>query len=392
MKNKSVSQIISLIFAIAIFGAFVGCAPVTLHSIPEGAAVYEPGGEEPIGVTPYKTKVFTADKTFEVRSDQFKHEPVTIGFESSKHVYVDLKPRPVTVSSIPAADVFAENIQASLGTTPVQVEISKKGTFYNLKAEGYYDKEIRLGLDTPKTIEYTLDRRPIITVSTTPENVEIYENGERFTTSPMTEEILTDRTFELRKEGYYAKSLNLTSSSEPEMNVELIALPVINIKATPSGAMVYLVGKSAPLGKAPVTLTIEEKTSFEVRANRYYPETFTLEAKSQTADIQLKAMPYVMISSRPSGATITVNGSVIGKTPVEKLIEENTVAELSLDGYISQKVTLTSSKLKPMITLEKVPVVVPVVEEPVVVAPVVEKPVAAPIEKPAKKKKWFWQR
>lgn len=384
MIKKTVSRFLGLllipVLIISVCGWLPFTAPVTIHSVPEGADVYKAGKTEVLGTTPYSTRVFHFDKHFEIKKDKFHTETVTINYNTVEKVYVTLRPTPVLVYTKIDADIYEAGAAAPFGKTPIEVEVQMEPRTCTLKRVDYFDKEITIGLETENPIVTELKRRPIVTLTTAPAGVEIYENGELFATSTMREEISVPRTFELKKEGYYGKTLNLTPTSAPEMRVALKELPVITINTVPDGADVYLVGKEASIGKAPVSLKIATATGFEVRADRYYSETFTVEPKTQTADVTLNAMPYVTIGSVPSGAKVTIDGNPVGTTPVEQLIETETAAVLTLNGYQTNNVTLTSSDLNPVITLEKI-----VVVEAAPAAEVVEK--TAP-----KKKKGFFSR
>jgi hypothetical protein len=267
----------------------------------------------------------------------------------------------------------------------VNVELTDRN--YVLKAKDYYDKNITIGLGTDNPLIVELAHRPLITISTVQDNVDIYESGRFLSKAPVTEEILNPRTFEFRKDGFFKKSVSLTTAQTHEMgyalNVELKPLPVITIKTAPVDAKIYMTGQSTPIGTGSAELMIEDTTAFEVKADRYYPETFSVEAiKSQNITVNLNPMPYVMIGSSPSGASVTVDGKAIGNTPVEQLIENPVVVQLTKDGYQPKTVTLDSSDLNPVIALEEVPP--PVTNE---VPAVVEQ------QKPAKaEKKSFWQK
>jgi len=374
MKTKCVSRLVSLFFVLALISTTCGwipfTAPFTIHSVPEGAGVYKVGGTTPVGTTPYKSHIFHFDRTYEVRMDGFFNEPVLVDYNAAEDIFVKLRALPVLLYTKPDADVYAAGSDTPLGNTPLEMDVYHEDRTYTLKVKDYYDKEITIGLSTKTPMVLELDRRPIITLTTVPEGTEIYENDALFATSSMTEEILTSRTFELRKEGYFKKTVELTSTSPYEMTVELILLPVISIQSVPDGATVYLVGDNKPLGKAPLKLTIEKATSFEVRADRYYPETFTVEPKTQTAKAILNAMPYVTITSDPAGAEVYLAGKLLGTTPLEQLIEKETTYEIRMDGYLPQTVTLNGKDAQPVIALETVPVVVEevvAVEAPVVV-------------------------
>jgi len=263
---------------------------------------------------------------------------------------------PVTILTTPeGASVYAEDGAKLLGTTPYKTYIFHADKHFVVKKEGFFDEKVTLSFKSMEYARVELKRRPVITLTTTPADVKIYENGTLFTIAPMTKEFINARTFELRKEGYYNKTVELSAASDPQTTVQLTPLPVITIKATPATAAICMVGKSEALGEGSVSLTIEQKTGFEVKADRYYSKTINLEAKTQTANVTLEAMPYVTIASEPAGANVTIAEKSIGTTPVERLVEKATTVTLSLDGYITQTVTLNSSDLNPVITLEKVP-------------------------------------
>ena len=362
--NKSFARLAGLFLTLALISTTCGwipfTAPVTIHSTPENVAVYKPGGEEPIGVTPFKTHIFIADKTFELRMDKFYDEPVTLAFDSPENVYLKMKPKPVLVYTKPAADVFPVGSDTSLGNGSVDVKVLYEDRNYVIKAADYYDKEITIGLATDTPVVVELEHRPVITLSAVQDDVDIYEDDALLAKAPVKEEILESRSFEFRKEGYYKKSVDLTSAQTHEfsyaMMVDLIPLPIITIDVTPADAEIYLVGDDKPLSTGSLSVTIEETTSFEVKADRYYSETFTAEAtEDQLATVKLDPMPYVMIDSSPSGASVSIDGTVIGTTPVEQLIEEPVSVELTKEGYLPQTVTFDGSELSPVVTLKEVP-------------------------------------
>jgi hypothetical protein len=126
------------------------------------------------------------------------------------------------------------------------------------------------------------------------------------------------------------------------------------------------------LGKGTAKLSVGESTTLDIFANRYYPQRIVLTPESvEKVSVKLKAMPYVMIDSQPSGAEVLIDGKSIGTTPVEQLVEKSTFIELSKEGYISQSATLTGTDATVTLTLEEIPVTNEVVEaeQPVEAAP-----------------------
>ena len=356
MIHKSISRIISLFFVLALIVTTCGWLPFqadfTIHSSPEGAAIYKAGGDQLLGTTPYEGHIFHSDHTYEVRLEGFFNEKLLVDYNTTEDVYVKLRALPVIVYATPDAEIYAAGSVEPLGTTPIEVTVYHEDRTYTLKSKDCYDKEITIGLATQSPLSLELDRLPVITL-TAGDGVKIYENDKLFATTTMTEEILTPRTFELRKEGFYSKIIELTSTSPTQMDVQLVPLPVVTIKTVPADAAIYLVGKNTPLGKGALTLTIEQATRFEVKADRYYSETFTADPKTHTTEVTLDAMPYVTITSTPAGADVLLDGTVLGATPLEQLIEKETTYEIRQTGYQSKTVTLNGKDAQPTITLDK---------------------------------------
>ncbi|MCU0858166.1 MAG: PEGA domain-containing protein, partial [Pontiellaceae bacterium] len=99
-----------------------------------------------------------------------------------------------------------------------------------------------------------------------------------------------------------------------------------------------------------------KKVSMEARAPRYYSQKIDVTPESaKQVRIDLKAMPYVMIKSQPSGAQVFIKGTLVGVTPIEQLIEKETQIELKNDGYISKTEVLTGKDKAVDISLEKIP-------------------------------------
>ena len=246
----------------------------------------------------------------------------------------------------------------------MKLQVSDKNKTYTLKTADYYDQNITIGLETTDPLVVKLARRPIVTVSASPAEVEFYENGKLIGTSSVREEILTSRTFELRKLGYFTKRVTLDGAPPYEMAVELKPFPIVTVTTTPAGAQIYRADKV--IGKAPAKFAVGEKTTLEIRADRYYPQSITLTPESPAqVDIALKTMPYVTVISSPAGAEVFVGDKSIGVTPVEQLIEKNTVVELRKEGFVTKTATLTGADKQVTVTLEAVPATPPPVVQPV---------------------------
>lgn len=360
--------------------ALCGCAPVTINSVPPGATVYSADGQTQLGSTPFDTRVIHWDKEFTVRQPGYFDEPVQLNYNSARTVNVALKPAPIEVSSSPVAEIYPSGASVAIGKTPLKLNVSAEEKMYTFKADGYYDQDIAVSIGSPDPLVVTLARRPIVTLSATPSGTEVYEKGKRIGTAPIVEEIGVSRTFELRKENYFTRTITLAGAPPYEVSVDLKPFPVVTVAATPANATIYSGNKL--LGKTPFSLPVGEKTDLEVRADRFYPQKVTLtpESKDQVA-VSLKAMPFVTVSSEPAGAQVFVAGKSAGTTPIELLVEKTTPIELRKEGFVTETSSLTGADKQVTVKLQAVPP--PVQEEPKIEPvvekeePVIEKPVAA---------------
>lgn len=287
-----------LFFVTALILVICSCAPVTIETIPAGAAVYNADGTEQLGVTPYKTHMFIRDKQYLVRKDRFFDEPVELYFDSPEVLGVRLRALPVTLYTVPDADIYAQGSDTPMGRTPTKVTVSANDKTYTLKADGFYDKDVVIGMESEDPTIINLDRRPIVAISAQPDGVELYENGKLIGTVPLKQEILAERTFELRKDGYFTQSLTLKEVPPYDVSVELEAYPVITVKTEPADASIYRGSKL--LGKAPVSLPVGEPVQLDVRADGFVSETITLSPKS-SATVQVKLNP-VPVVEEPAAA------------------------------------------------------------------------------------------
>ena len=350
-----IKKSIGLFFVLSLILAICSCAPTTIKTIPPGAAVYGADGQTQVGATPFNVSIFVSEKNFTIRKDRYFEEPVKVNFESARTIDLKLRPTPVLVYSSPDTDIYPAGSETSIGRTPMKVKVGDKPVTYTLKVADYYDQDISVGIESPDPLVVKMARRPIVTISAAPEGVEVYENDKLIGTAPVREEILTPRTFELRKENYFTQRGTITGAPPYEVRTTLRPFPVIAVSAAPSGAQISRAGSL--IGKDSVKLPVGEKIVLDVSADRYYKESVTLTPESPTqVYVALKAMPYVMINSQPAGAKVLINGAAVGTTPVEQLIEKDTVVELRKEGFITKTATLTGADKQVAITLEAVPV------------------------------------
>jgi hypothetical protein len=364
---KKVSKLLVLsVLSLVLFS----CAPVTVETSPSGATVYSADGQTELGATPYKTQEWFSKKDVIVKKDRYFDEPVMMNHNTEKGVFIQLRPTPVSVCSTPQAEIYPAGSDTPIGITPMLVPVGAAPASYILKCVDYYDKTITVSATSSDPMVAELARRPIVAISAEPAGVEVYENDQCLGTAPLRIEVLSPRTIELRKDGYFTKKGTLSGAPPYEVHSALRPFPVITVSAEPADAQISCDSKL--LGKGTAKLSVGESTTLDIFANRYYPQRIVLTPESaEKVSVKLKAMPYVMIDSQPSGAEVLIDGKSIGTTPVEQLVEKSTVIELSKEGYVSKSATLTGADAAVTLTLEEIPVTNEVVaaEQPVEAAP-----------------------
>ena len=86
---------------------------------------------------------------------------------------------------------------------------------------------------------------------------------------PYTELIKEVRAFEIRKAGYYPKTVTLSPDSPPDIYVKLEPIPMKRIVTIPEGATVSRIGKEEVIGEAPMNILVGSERLIEVYMDGY---------------------------------------------------------------------------------------------------------------------------
>jgi hypothetical protein len=216
--------------------------------------------------------------------------------------------------------------------------------------------------DETTTIYATLNPFPTPTpvnygsiyVDSTPSGAEIYFNGNYRGLSPLTISGIWpgSYTIEAEKTGYQPYSTTTTVSSGTRSNVfcpltKLDTSGSLYVMSDPSRSSVYL--DAVYKGSTPITLSNLASGTHIVQLDHagYYDWKSTVEVPNggtKTVSATLNPMPtsgtgWIYISSSPGGATVTVDGNIVGQTPVSGSLKLNAVTTgshtvtLLLGGY-----------------------------------------------------------
>jgi hypothetical protein len=286
-------------------------------------------------------------------ADYFDQE-ITIGFDTSSPLVTELARRPfVTLTAQPDGVEIYEN-NTRLATAPHREEILTSRTFEFRKAN-YFSETLTVKGAPPYTQSIELKPFPVITISAAPAVATISRNGKPLGTGSATLPVGEKIALDIRADRYYPQSITLSPESPAKVQVDLKAMPYVTINSDPSGATISIDGASA--GKTPVEQLIEKPAVVQLTKDGYLPKTATVGNSDRNPVIHLEKVPppipVTTIGSSPAGATVSVNGKIIGITPLDQQIATPITAVFTLEGYHSQTNTLDGSNLTPVFTLEK---------------------------------------
>jgi hypothetical protein len=207
-------------------------------------------------------------------------------------------------------------------------------------------------ISTPTTVPPV--RYGSISVESSPAGADIYFNGNYRGRAPLTIPDVWPGTYSISAEmiGYRTYTTTTTVSSDMRSSVYCPLTPVntagaLYIISSPSSADVDLDGLFR--GKTPITLInlAAGVHILELDHPGYYDWKSTVEVPeggTKTVSATLNPMPasstgWIYVSSSPGGASVTLDGSSVGQTPVSGSLQLNNIAvgdhtvALELAGY-----------------------------------------------------------
>ncbi len=329
---------VKLSIAVGLMALFciTSCAPVTVTSMPPGARVYYKGNDKLIGTTPVRVNLVANDKELVVRKAGYFSKTVVISPIDPVNTNVELnrRDRVLILSNPDGADLYVEG-EGRVGCTPYKLDYDKPYRTFQVKAAGYATQTFTGHEDPEEHVMIDLNRDDAVQLVTRPKNAEVLDlTGNNLGSTPLAVPASEERTYEIRKDGYYSQQVTVDADSESPVVVELEREPIIIVNSEPEGA--YIVYRGVALGQTPFRQLVKEDMEVQIKADRYYTKNITLAPDSPRAiNVELEPMPYVTIQSKPEGATLYLSGGVemVGTTPVEVLIEKDTAFEMHKDGY-----------------------------------------------------------
>ena len=314
-----------------------GCAPVTVSSTPDDANVFYKNSNKLIGSTPAKVTLYANSRAVVVRKDGYFSKTVILSPVGKESIEVELQRREkvLVLSHPPGAELYVEGQGKKVGRTPYLLDYDKPYRTFEVRSVGYVSQTLVVPEDPEGNLVLELEREPTIMLVSKPKNVEVYDrDGQKLGVTPLAVPAIEDCMLELRKEGYYPLEVPIGAETESPYVVALEREPIIIVYSVPEDAIV--VHRGVTLGKTPYRHLVQEDMDLEISVNRHYTKKITIAPDSpRKINVMLDPKPYITVKSFPSDAELYRSGGVelIGKTPVEILVEKDTALEMHKPGY-----------------------------------------------------------
>ena len=191
----------------------------------------------------------------------------------------------------------------------------------------------------------------VVSITSSPAGAEVLVDGSSVGFTPLQAEVLQGRReLRLQKPGFKQVIAYRQVEAGKDFSLGDVQLePVdgeLTVRSSPAGASILIGGKF--LGVTPKTLKLPAETDHKLQLSKAgYVTTgkaFRLAPDEQRAmDVQLETeYGTVFLNIQPAGATLVINGkkSTRGSGRLRLQTRKNTL-QLSKDGYVSQKLTVT---------------------------------------------------
>ena len=337
---------------------------ISVSSNPSGATIYVDGIY--VGNSPVTYSIDTGSHyVVGYLNGQSKSQMINVNSGQTASVFLQFaQPMAIlNVNSNPSgADVYIDNQYK--GTSPVTINLNPGTYTLKLQKAGYetYNEQFNLSTTLTKNISLIpIAKNYDLSLSSNPSGASIYVNNQNKGTTPKTLTLEEGNySVKLSKSGYvdYLENINLDRNISRNITLTPIVQNYeLSLISNPSGASVYI--NNQYKGTAPVSLTLVEgnysvkmsKSGYEdyletVNLNRNISRNITLTPIVQNYNLSL--------SSNPSGASIYLNNSYYGQTPMTvSLVEGNYNLQLQMNNYeayseainlnrnISRNITLT---------------------------------------------------
>ncbi len=223
----------------------------------------------------------------------------------------------------------------------------------------------------------TIVQKGKVSVRTVPTDALVYIDGAYAGRSPLTMDIAAGKhVLSVYKEGYRTETLGFTVREGRTETITITLMPVVrthqlSVTSSPTGSSVFIDGTYR--GRTPLSISLQQGTySLRVERDGYrtHEERFTIDRDISRRVNLTPVIPthQLSLTSTPSGASVYIDGSYKGRTPLNISLQQGTYSlrverddyrtheeRFTLDRNISKSVNLVPVTRRYSLTVRSSP-------------------------------------
>ena len=243
----------------------------TLNTVPTDVRVIRTRDSVELGRTSLSLPLFKPEVVV-LEKEGYKSYPLTL--EPNQTYRIDMEPlegfKSVYFLTTPSgAEISDRSVGDIISKTPSLVS-AQEGTEFEFNLKGYQPSFYMINKRSPDRVFVELVPVPQVTIDSL-FGAEIFgaAGGEKLGEVPYTELIKEVRAFEIRKSGYYPKTVTVSPESPSDIFVKLEPIPIKRIVTSPEGAIVARIGQNEVLGMAPINILAGSERLIEISLDGY---------------------------------------------------------------------------------------------------------------------------
>ena len=323
---------------------------IVIESEPTNAKIFIDGNN--VGVTPETINNVKPGKYFiEINLDGYETWSNEINVEAEKETSLTAelttKYGSIFLGSEPTkSKIFLDGIE--IGTTPANLRSVPHGKhLIEVRKDGYNVWEKNVNIEPGKENIFTAIlqvKTGSVSIKSVPKNAKIYLDGKDVGTTPERIKSIIPGTHEVKvqmdKYDIWGDTINIEAGKENVITVVLQkSTGSLMVESDPANATIFFDGKDVGTTPEIIMSSAKGTHTVEVRMKGYdlWERKVDIEPgteKSLIAILQLKTKS-LNIKSKPSGATIFINGEEAGPAPktITELDPGTHKVEVRMDGY-----------------------------------------------------------
>ncbi|MFL2859814.1 MAG: hypothetical protein ACJ0BW_03620 [Pontiellaceae bacterium] len=243
----------------------------TINTVPTNVRVIRTRDSIELGRTSLSL-ILSRPEVVVLEKEGYKPYPITL--DPNQTYRIDLEPlegfKSVFFMTTPeGAEISDRSVGDIISKTPSLVS-AQEGTEFEFNMKGFQSSFYMINKRSPDRVFVDLIPVPRVTIDSL-FGSEIFgaAGGEKLGEVPYTELIKEVRAFEVRKSGYYPKTVTLSPDSPSEIFVKLDQIPLKRIVTIPEGATVARIGQTQTLGTTPINILAGSERLIEISYEGY---------------------------------------------------------------------------------------------------------------------------